>query len=285
MQSFDLSRLLMRAVCVVLLTGVLTACAHDPQTLAYRERLVLGLVGPDEVERFRTPAAQMAAVMSSASDPIPPPVTTLENELFSAAKVGDVPRIRQLIKDGARVNATDKSGSTALFLSAQQGEVDSARVLLRSGADVEGRGGAMTPLAAAALRGHTQMVQLLLRAGAAVNAVGMNELTPLMNAVKLNRMDAARALLKAGASTSGTDRAGDNLLVVAITENFPQMLSLLLELGVPPDLADANGLSPLYWAQLLNRQDMAERLIAGGADPGQLQQTVRASRAYTFQEF
>jgi hypothetical protein len=92
-------------------------------------------------------------------------------------------------------------------------------------------------------------------------------------------------LLKAGASTRVTDRAGDNLLVVAITENYPEMLSLLLELGANPDLADGNGLSPLYWAQLLNRPEMAKRLLSAGASPDRIKQVVRASRTYTFQEF
>jgi ankyrin repeat protein len=81
------------------------------------------------------------------------------------------------------------------------------------------------------------------------------------------------------------DRSGDNLLVVAITENYPDMLSLLLDLGAYPDLADANGLSPLYWAQLLKRPDMAQRLLAAGARPDRLKQVTRASQPYTFQEF
>ena len=285
MPSFSSVSVAIRLACAALLAAGLMACAHDPETLAFRDRLEQGAVAPDEQERFRTPAAESLALTASASDPLLLVATAIDLELMKAAASGDVARIKQLVKDGARVNATDAWGNTALLVSARQGEIDTARLLLRSGAYVEGRGGAMTPLGAAALRGHAQMVQLLLRAGADINAPGLNEQTPLMNAVKLNRLSTARVLLKAGASTLVTDRAGDNLLVVAITENYPEMLSLLLEMGAYPDLADANGLSPLYWAQLLKRPDMAQRLLAAGASPERLKQVTRASQPYTFQEF
>jgi hypothetical protein len=285
MPSSELLAALVRGVFCAVLSVVVVGCAQDPQRLAYRDRLEQGAIGPDDIERFKTSQADGLALVASASDPMPRMASDLDMELIKLAASGDIPRLRQFIKDGAQVNAADAWGNTALLMSAREGEVDSARLLLRAGADVEGRGGAMTPLAGAALRGHTHMVQLLLRAGADVNVVGMNEQTPLMNAVKLNRLGAARALLKAGASTRVTDRAGDNLLVVAITENYPEMLSLLLELGANPDLADGNGLSPLYWAQLLNRPEMAKRLLSAGASPDRIKQVVRASRTYTFQEF
>jgi ankyrin repeat protein len=285
MPSFELSAALVRRVCCAALALMVVGCAMDPQTLAYRDRLEQGAIGPEEFERFKTSQAEGLALVASASDPLPRQASPLDIELIKVAANADVPRLRQLIKDGAQVNATDAWGNTALLVSAREGEVDSARWLLRVGADIEGRGGDMTPLAAAALRGHTHMVQLLLRAGADVNAVGLNEQTPLMNAVKLNHLSAARSLLKAGASTLATDRVGDNLLVVAITEDYPEMLSLLLELGAYPDLADGNGLSPLYWAQLLNRPEMAQRLLAAGANPDRLKQVVRGNGPYTFQEY
>jgi ankyrin repeat protein len=264
---------------------MVVGCAMDPQTLAYRDRLEQGAIGPEEFERFKTSQTEVLVLVASASDPLPREASLLDIELIKVAASADMPRLRQLIKDGAQVNAADAWGNTALLASARAGEVDSARWLLRSGANIEGRGGDMTPLAAAALRGHTHMVQLLVRAGADVNAVGLNEQTPLMNAVKLNRLEAARALLKAGAYTRVTDRVGDNLLVVAITENYPEMLSLLLELGAYPDLVDGNGLAPLYWAELLNRPEMAKRLLTAGANPDRHKQAVRGNGPYTFQEY
>nr|WP_251140668.1 ankyrin repeat domain-containing protein [Rhodoferax sp. U11-2br] len=275
----------MRVVACAALCVVMAGCAIDPQMLAYRDRLEQGAIGPEDSERFRTSPAETQALVASASDTLVQTASELDRALSKAAASGDVARIRQLIKAGAQVNAVDEWGNTALLMGAREGEMDSARALLRARADVDGRGGVMTPLAAAALRGHTQMVQLLLRFGADVNAVGLNEQTALMNAVKLNRLGAAQALLKAGASTRATDRMGDNLLVVCITEGYPEMLSLLLDNGADPDLADVNGLSPLYWAKLLKRSDMVQRLLAAGASPHRLKQMVRSSQPYTFQEF
>lgn len=285
MRSSELCKAVWRGAGFAVLSVMSVGCAHDPQTLAYRERLEQGAIAPEEVERFRTSGTDVQALVASASDPVPRLASVLDHKLQAASAAGDLARIKQLIKDGAQVNGTDAWGNTALLTAAREGEIDSARLLLRSHADVEGRGGAMTPLAAAALRGHTHMVQLLLRAGADVNAVGLNEQTPLMNAVKLNRLGAALALLKAGANTRVTDRGGDNLLVVSITENHAEMLDLLLQHGMDPNLADANGLSPLYWALQLKRPALTQRLLAGGASAERQKQMVRASQPYTFQEF
>lgn len=285
MRSSEVRSVLWRGAGCVLLALASAGCAHDAQTLAYRERLEQGATTPEEAERFRTSQADALALTASASDPVPRYATELDAGLREAAARGDLVRMRQLIKEGAQVNAVDAWGNTALLVAAREGEIDCARLLLRSLADVEGRGGPMTPLGAAALRGHTQMVQLLLRAGADVDAVGLNEQTPLMNAVKLNRTGAAQALLKAGANTRTTDRSGDNLLVVAISDNLGDMLTLLLDSGVDPNLPDANGLSPLYWAQQLKRPAMEQRLLAAGASADRLKQTVRASRPYTLEEF
>lgn len=274
-----------RGVGCTLLGVVLVGCAHDPQTLLYRDRLEQGAIAPEAFERFRTSQAEVLALEASASDPLPQLASSLDLGLLKAAAIGDLVRTRQLIKDGAQVNAVDEWGNTALLVAAREGEIDSARLLLRSLADVEGRGGSMTPLAAAALRGHTHMVQLLLRAGANVNAVGLNELTPLMNAVKLNRLGVARVLLKAGASTRVLDRAGDNLLAVAVTENYPDMLALLLKQGVPPDLADRNGLTALYWAEYLNRPALALLLRNAGADSARKKTEIIVSQPYSFGEF
>ncbi|MDO8450822.1 MAG: ankyrin repeat domain-containing protein [Rhodoferax sp.] len=274
-----------RGVGCTLLGVVLVGCAHDPKTLLYRDRLEQGAIAPEEFERFRTSQAEVLALEASASDPPPQLASALDLGLLKAAAIGDVVRTRQLIKDGAQVNAVDEWGNTALLVAAREGEIDSARLLLRSLADVEGRGGAMTPLAAAALRGHTHMVQLLLRAGANVNAVGLNELTPLMNAVKLDRLGVARVLLKAGASTRVLDRAGDNLLAVAVTENYPDMLALLLKQGVDPDLADGNGLTALYWAEYLNRPALAQLLRNAGADSARKKTEIIVSQPYSFGEF
>jgi ankyrin repeat protein len=193
--------------------------------------------------------------------------------------------VKTLLASGAQVNAVDEWGNTALLLAVQEGSIDTVQQLLRAGALPEGRGGAMTPLGAAALRGHTMVARMLIRGNADVNAVGANGHTPLMNAVSLNRLEVTRVLMAAGANTSVLDRAGDNVLMVCVNKNYPDMLALLLTLGVKPDLVDTNGLTPLYWAQHLGLTALADVLRNSGAQEARMKTELVQAKPYSFGEF
>ena len=154
-------------VVVGMLMSALWGCAqHAPEQLALRDRIEQGAITPEDNPRFFTAERQNQAVVASASDPVLRLASELDRQLAGAAGRGDVVSLRQLIKEGAQVNAVDEWGNTALLLAAREGDVETARTLLRAGAEVDGRGGALTPLGQAALRGHTHMVRLLLRSGA-----------------------------------------------------------------------------------------------------------------------
>lgn len=283
MPSFNAARA--AALALALSTGLLGGCAMSSEQTAYRERLALGFLTPEDIERFKTPEHEQWALVADARSIPPRYAQALDRQLMQAAAAGDIARIKVLLTDGAHVNAVDVWGNSALLNAAREGEVESARLLLKAGADVEGRGGAMPPLAAAALRGHAIMVRLLIRNGADVNAVGENDLSALMNAVKLNHLAVAKILLEAGASMRVLDRAGDNLLAVAVNENYPDMLALLLRQGVPPDLADRNGLTALYWAEYLQRPELAQLLRNAGADAARKKTEIIVSQPYSFGEF
>lgn len=281
MRSSERRRAAGRVLCAALLGVALLGCAqHGPEQLALRDRIEQGALTPEDSPRFLASERQRQALVASASDPVPRLASEIDRQLVRAAGLADVPAMRQLIKDGAQVNAVDEWGNTALLVAARGGDLETARLLLRAGADVDGRAGPLTPLGQAALRGHAHMVRLLLRAGARVDATGLNEQTPLMNAVQLNRLEAAELLLKAGAGTQATNRAGEGLLVVAVNADMPQMLDLLLRHGLDPNQPDADGLTPLYWATQLKREVLAQRLLAAGARADRQRQALRAGRPY-----
>lgn len=259
----------------------LWGCAqHPPEQLALRDRIEQGALTPEDNPRFYTSERESLAVVASASDPVTRRASDLDRQLVRAAARGDVPGVRQLIKDGAQVNAVDELGNTALLMAAREGDLETARALLRAGADVDGRGGSLTPLGQAALRGHTHMVRLLLRSGAQVDATGVNEQSPLMNAVKLNHPGVVALLLKAGANTQVKDRTGAGPMLAAINDDLPDVLAVLLRHGLDPNQPDADGLTPWYWANQLKREAMAAQLVQAGARTDLKRQTLRASRPY-----
>ena len=100
--------------------------------------------------------------------------------IIKAAKSGDVNTISSLLKsDPSLINACDTDGST--------------------------------PLHCATWKGHANVVELLLKAGANVNAVNQNEhwgTTPLHAAAHANEAKIAQVLLDHGANVKAKDMEG-----------------------------------------------------------------------------
>lgn len=89
--------------------------------------------------------------------------------LHSAALSNDVATVRELIAQGADVNAQDRDGFAPLHFAAQEYAVAAARTLLEAGAEVDitNRYG-NTPLWVATFQSHGrgEMIRLLRAAGA-----------------------------------------------------------------------------------------------------------------------
>lgn len=58
-----------------------------------------------------------------------------EPSLLAAAREGDLPAVRELIREGANVNELNPGGQSALMLATWQGDFEMARALLWAGAD------------------------------------------------------------------------------------------------------------------------------------------------------
>ncbi len=96
--------------------------------------------------------------------------------------------------------------------------------------------GNTSPLGIAAGNGDSEMVALLLQAGAPVNATtdrpGMAAMTPLCNAVWGGHLPAAELLCQAGANCNVTGgKFYPNLLDFAVKHSDPQLVELLIKHG------------------------------------------------------
>src|SRR5262245_32768559 len=89
-------------------------------------------------------------------------------ELWAAVRGGEAARVEELLKKGARVDATNEIGITALWLAASKGDLDVVKLLLKHGADVNTRDAIwyQTPLSYASVLGKRELVKVLLQAGA-----------------------------------------------------------------------------------------------------------------------
>mmetsp|Transcript_55877 Transcript_55877/g.118832 ORF Transcript_55877/g.118832 Transcript_55877/m.118832 type:complete len:198 (-) Transcript_55877:456-1049(-) len=112
------------------------------------------------------------------------------SEYFFACSGGEIDKIKTLVEvDPSLVHATTRDGEHCLHLSALSGNVEVAKLLLEKGADPDIRsewesGLRMHPLSWNTFYGRSEIIELLLKHGADVNAdfdsaQGGNKLTVL----------------------------------------------------------------------------------------------------------
>jgi len=225
--------------------------------------------------------------------------------LSLAAVNGNAALIEALLAAGASANTVVSKGQTVLMTAARTGNPAAARVLIEHGADVNARESQLgeTALMWAASENQAKVVTLLASRGADINArsstiqfpkdrFGLEGVltilphgnwTPLMYAARDGGVDAARALVKAGAEVNATDPDGTTALILAIMNAHYDTAIAILEAGADPNITDKAGMAALYAAvdmsslgevygmpprkvnDTLKPTDVMSRLIAKGA--------------------
>ena len=127
----------------------------------------------------------------------------LDSQLIAAAWNGQTDEIEDLLDAGAKVNAKNKDGMTALIVGAWNGHTEAVKVLLSKGAKVDDKNNnGMTALMVGTWNGHTDTVKALLDADAEIEAKVGNGLTSSIMAASKGHSDIAKVLLDAGADVN-----------------------------------------------------------------------------------
>lgn len=213
--------------------------------------------------------------------------------VIDAILTGDPGRVDALLKKGATPNIAT-GGDSPLIYAARRNEIEMVRLLLDAGADINYRNDrGETALMTCSIRGTTELLTLLLERGSDVHAVddnghtvlgkvisrptdtepltrlcivkgasihqpGYNGQTPLAYAVIYNRVDVARLLLDMGADVDAPDHEGKTPFIMAVKRGSVELAQILAAGGADAGLKDAEGYDALYWAQLQQRDDLAE---------------------------
>ena len=155
--------------------------------------------------------------------------------------------------------------------AAMQGRIDQVRALLRDGEDVNAaQGDGMSALHWAAERGDAEMVEVLVVAGAEVEAITrIGGYTPLHIASRGARALAVQALIEQGADVNArTAPSGSTPIHLAAAAGDAGVIRMLVEHGADANAREAEWQqTPLIFAASWNRVDAIIALIEGGADP------------------
>ena len=184
-----------------------------------------------------------------------------QTPLHAAAHHGRSEIVALLLKFGADVDAQDNNAMTPLLLVSQSIFGDdpqitkTAHLLLEHGASVHVRdNNGQTPLHAAAYHGLSEIVALLLKSGADVDAQNKDAMTPLLlvsppifgdDSQITKTAQIAQMLLDSGASIHVRDKNGQTPLHAVSQRGLAGVAALILNFGADVDVLDKDAMTPL----------------------------------------
>jgi uncharacterized protein len=195
--------------------------------------------------------------------------------LSHAARSGNLEMVDLLLARGAPIDARNLAGATALYFAAEASHAAIAARLIERGADVKltGRSG-ISPIAAAAYAGNDEIVEALLTRGADERAPDETGKPPIVYAAAGARLDIVKRLLARDIDIN--IRYPNDLTVLMWAagpdEQAPEaqalkVVSFLLDAGAHIDDRDARGRTALMIAAEGGHGEIADLLLARGADP------------------
>jgi len=285
----------------VTILGRLLRAGADPDARdASGETLLMMAVRSGSIDSVAALVERGASV--NATD-----TATQTTPLMWAVRSNQLPAARLLLEHGAKVDAATRVGATPPWVPPNAGGGSHGLGIIRGGWPERGsRGaipGAMTALQYAARDGHIEMARTLLDAGAHVNLVEANGITPLLMAVTNDHMDVARLLVERGADVNAADFWGRTPLFSAVEirnrdisrtnehgidrAGALEMITLLLDRGanpnartkeIPPIRRWVTSLGDLTWINMIGQTPFIRASMSGdittmrlllerGADP------------------
>ncbi|XP_019376269.1 PREDICTED: kinase D-interacting substrate of 220 kDa isoform X2 [Gavialis gangeticus] len=181
-----------------------------------------------------------------------PNITGLQYSVYPviwAAGRGHSDIVRLLLQHGAKVNCSDKYGTTPLIWAARKGHLECVKYLLQMGADVDQEGAnSMTALIVAVKGGYTDSVKEILKRNPNVNLTDKDGNTALMIASKEGHTEIVQDLLDAGTYVNIPDRSGDTVLIGAVRGGHVEIVRALLHKYADIDIRGQDNKTALYWA-------------------------------------
>ncbi|MFC1850941.1 ankyrin repeat domain-containing protein [candidate division CSSED10-310 bacterium] len=170
----------------------------------------------------------------------------LDQELLRGVKLGQTDQVATLIRKGARIETSD-----TLIIRFKGGD---------------NRISGYRPLMWAARKGLIEIMDILLKAGAEVQARNEWSRTALMEAVAESQSLAASFLIEHGAQVNDCDYSGRTVLMQSLYSADPEMVKNIIEAGARLHEYTINIGTALNLAHSVGNKDMVRILEEAGAE-------------------
>ncbi|PBC30578.1 Histone-lysine N-methyltransferase, H3 lysine-9 specific [Apis cerana cerana] len=193
--------------------------------------------------------------------------------LYTSVKNGDLEKLVNVLACGYNANHTfrDYAHRTGLHIAADKGHLSCVHVLVQAGAqlDVMDRN-QLTPLMLAASKGKADVVKYLIRIGADVTLKGEDGMTALHMAAKSGHLEVCRIILtecKAPRTlVDSVDDGGWTSLIWACEFCHTDVARFLLDRKCDPLIRDAEQNIALHWSAFSGSSEITEMLLNEGCD-------------------
>lgn len=197
---------------------------------------------------------------------------SLNGQLLDAARTGDAVKVRDLLAQGAEVDAHQPPvADTPLLLAVRGNHVQVARSLLMHGANPNFQNAVDDSafLLAGAL-GRTELVRMMLSYGANLKITNRFGGTALIPACERGHVETAQVLIAAGVDVNHVNRLGWTCLMEAVVlgnggPEHQAIIRALIEARADLNLPDKDGVTALAHARQRNQAEVLKLLQAAGA--------------------
>ncbi|KAK8911022.1 hypothetical protein QC760_000086 [Botrytis cinerea] len=172
---------------------------------------------------------------------------------------------REVLRRGDSVEDQDQNWSRPLHCASYRGHKEMVQLLLDAGADIAAtQNGRLTALEVAASRHHDDVIQLLLERGANINDVS-NSGTALEGACFSGDIKLVQKLLAIGAAVNPEAKFGSTPLKAAARKGHADVVRLLLDEGANVDQYDDYNGTALQTAAWTGQIEVVQILLEKGA--------------------